>query len=796
MKRLLKLPYLPVVLAPFILFLPIILSGRALFWGVPSLQFIPWKVYALESLKQGILPLWNSLNGMGAPLIANYQLAFFYPPNWPLFLVYFLGGVSWMAWAQTIVAALHLVWAGVGMIKLLQKLELSEASQAISGVSFALSGYLVSRTGFFSLVWAASWLPWILYFACKFVIPIKNDELVHSARTELNGKAPLNIEESFSSRIMFCFPLSVCLTFQLLAGHAQVTYYSLLFLTAWVCFSGYLQNGLKGIIKGLGYEMLAVIFAFLLSAIQLLPTAEYLTQSQRSTFVNYDTAMTYSFWPWRFLTLLAPNLFGSPGTGDYWGYANYWEDAVYIGLLPIILAFTVFIKALKKNKTSVWQHRSLVIFLWFSVIISFFLALGKNTPIFPFLYRYIPTFNMFQAPTRFTVIGEFSLALLAGIGLENITEPAGKGLYWLRLSVMGGAAITIGAFLTWHFLPDIKSTFVFAAALTGLWGVASGFLVLNFPGNGKGIKLWGYFAIILVTLDLLVANWKQNPSIDSAFYADTTDQIAQLKSILSNHRTYLSLSDEYKLKYERFLKFNSFSLKEDWIDIRSVNLANLNILENISTVNNFDPLLPARYEKWMIYIDDLNDQEEIAWLQMMDVGVIEKIDSSPEMGIIFTLLNGATRYRWFPCAIHVGSETEAWEKLKQNMVLNNNESVVWEDGSSGSDQDCNPANIEYTVLLDSSQKIVIQIQTPQDGYFVLSETWYPGWSATLDGKSTAIVKANYLFQGVKLQSGIHTLEFSYNPLSFRIGSFISVIFILSMILFAAFGLRYKSRFES
>jgi hypothetical protein len=74
-----------------------------------------------------------------------------------------------------------------------------------------------------------------------------------------------------------------------------------------------------------------------LAAIQLIPTAEYLMQSQRASAVSYDLAMTYSFWPWRFLSLLAPDLFGNPAIGDYWGYGNYWEDAVYIGLAPFLL---------------------------------------------------------------------------------------------------------------------------------------------------------------------------------------------------------------------------------------------------------------------------------------------------------------------------------------------------------------------------------------------------------------------------------------------------------------------------
>ncbi len=108
-------PYLPVVILPLVLFANVLFTGKALYWGTPELQFIPWRAFAWESLKQGILPLWNPLNGMGAPLLANYQLALFYPPGWLLYGFAALGGIPWMAWAHTLLVVLHLIWR-VGMV--------------------------------------------------------------------------------------------------------------------------------------------------------------------------------------------------------------------------------------------------------------------------------------------------------------------------------------------------------------------------------------------------------------------------------------------------------------------------------------------------------------------------------------------------------------------------------------------------------------------------------------------------------------------------------------------------------
>src|SRR3972149_10789228 len=111
LSRFFRLPWVLFFITPFILFSPLLFTGKALFWGTPSLQFVPWRAWAWEVLQQGHLPLWNPLLGMGAPLVANYQSALFYPPNWLL-------AVFDPAWGQGLLVLLHLLWAGLGMARL------------------------------------------------------------------------------------------------------------------------------------------------------------------------------------------------------------------------------------------------------------------------------------------------------------------------------------------------------------------------------------------------------------------------------------------------------------------------------------------------------------------------------------------------------------------------------------------------------------------------------------------------------------------------------------------------------
>src|SRR3990172_11071135 len=187
--------------------------------------------------------------------------------------------------------------------------------------------------------------------------------------------------------------------------------YSLLFAVAWSFWRAATLAGWRAVARLALIWLAAGVLGLGLAAAQLVPTAEYLVESSRVAGLQETGALTYSFWPWRTVGLILPGLFGSPATGDYWGYGNYWEDALYIGVLPLLMAVSVVIGTLlrlvrQKIKTpnisisnSRRQYNYLVIFFIGVMIISFLLALGKNTPVFPWLYFNIPTFAAFQAPT-------------------------------------------------------------------------------------------------------------------------------------------------------------------------------------------------------------------------------------------------------------------------------------------------------------------------------------------------------------------------------------------------------------
>src|SRR5207302_1495112 len=60
-----------------------------------------------------------------------------------------------------------------------------------------------------------------------------------------------------------------------------------------------------------------------------------------------------------------------------------------------------------------------------------------------------------------------------------------------------------------------------------------------------------------------------------------------------------------------------------------------------------------------------------------------------------------------------------------------------------------------------------------DGYLVVLDPYWPGWTARLDGRPVEIYRADYLFRAVRVAQGDHVLEMTYEPASVRTGALIT-----------------------
>ena len=94
---------------------------------------------------------------------------------------------------------------------------------------------------------------------------------------------------------------------------------------------------------------------------------------------------------------------------------------------------------------------------------------------------------------------------------------------------------------------------------------------------------------------------------------------------------------------------------------------------------------------------------------------------------------------------------------------------------------------EILKLTDS--QIKIQTQSAAPTFLVLSDVFYPGWQATIDGQPTKIYQTNYVQRGVQVPAGEHVVEYRFEPMSFKIGAAITIVSCLG----AAYYLSFSSR---
>jgi Bacterial membrane protein YfhO len=95
--------------------------------------------------------------------------------------------------------------------------------------------------------------------------------------------------------------------------------------------------------------------------------------------------------------------------------------------------------------------------------------------------------------------------------------------------------------------------------------------------------------------------------------------------------------------------------------------------------------------------------------------------------------------------------------------------------------------------------IELDVTTEQDGLLVLSETYYPGWKATVDGQETPIVRADYCLRALVVPRGTHAVRVWFSPSSFNTGAWItlaSVCFCMTGIVLSAIQKRRSRRTDN
>ena len=715
-----------------------LLLGDVFFWGLPLLQFYPWRDYAFELVRGGILPLWNAYNGAGAPLLANYQSALLYPFNWA-------GLILPLEWSTSVIAVLHLFLAGWGMWRLTGRLGASPAGCGVSALAFGITHYLVARLFTFPVITAAAWLPWIVW-------------------------ATLGVVSTGRRRDGAWLALFTALC--LLAGHAQTAWYSLTLTGLFALWWTLAQRPILW--KRLGGVIAVMAIGAGAAALQLLPTAELLGQSQRSSGVDFATAMNFSYAPARTLNFLSPVFFGTPADGSSLTAGAYFEDAVYIGLIPLISAFAAAIGWLRSRRSADASPVYRTAPFWIGIVaIAYVFALGSHTPIFPFLYEHVPTFDLFQAPVRWHLWTVFGLSVLAGIGVSAW----GRGVRtrrWSRRALVAAIGAVVLLVFGSGFLGETAGVSILMRALLGIgvFAALAALLSLTQPDmTSTRYRRWALALMVVIAADLGLASWGVNPTMPGASLAAlTADQAGDADQT----REYWNQSAEDTLKFEQAFRFDDYRAAADQVTtVIESRLPNANLYARAPLFNNFDPLLVGHFARYRDLLEAHGDDAP-ALLQAAGIGAVYTAD-----GTLIPLENGASR-AWLvesvcwhetPESLEAALLDPAWQPLAQVHML----------GDAGCPQVSGSAENGTVFVQDGANEVTISVNAARDSWLILADTDYPGWTASIDDRPAPIYRANGMFRAVQVSPGLHQVVFTYQPEWIAPGLLLTAVALLALL---------------
>jgi hypothetical protein len=757
---------------PLILYAPFLFGGKVLYWGVYLLQFYPWRQLAVEQIRAGHWPLWNPYLGAGTPLAANLQTAAFYPPNVLLLLMPVERAFGWEL-------ALHVALAGLFAYYLGRTLGLSRFGALIVGLAYGGGGYIISRWVFPSMVYAAAWLPLMLALTERLIRH-------RSFKSQSPGsKAAAEVRYW----ILDIALLALIIALQLLAGHAQTSFYSAIIIAAFALVrlarkkTPSHMSWIRASILGISSLLLAALWGIALAAIQLLPTAELTTRSHRAgNLTDLTFAYELSFWPWRLITLLAPDFFGNPARDEYWAYGTYWEDSAFVGVLPLILALAALAGWLsRRRREGNRETLAMVPFFFLLSLLSLVLAMGDHTPLYQLLFRYVPGFGLFQAPARLMIGYALGMALLAGIGADTLRLTA-RARTALRVTVVAGLGMAVAGTAARLALPAVRTSFGDSMLRLGLT-LALATVVLLLQGGRLRKTRWKALVLALVFADLLAFGWGLAPGTDPSVYR-TPVSTAEFLTSQPPGRVYVN-SHYAGQTYNRYVSLSAHGSADPagLQGLRESLLPNLNTVHHLLGVGNYDPLAIGLYRD--LY-DTLEEQPgTLAQARpLLNLFAARYIITDDELELPLLYDTGPRIYandQALPAAFVVHQARVIEDRKARLDVLRDpgfdprSEVVLSHSPPIAFPLTGNRATGELpSISHEGPDRVLIEARLPEPGYLVLAYTYYPGWRATVDGEPVEILAANHAFRAVQLDRGEHTVVFEYAPLSFRLGAWITL----------------------
>lgn len=722
-------------------------------------QYFYWKHFGYEAIAHGELPLWNPYIFSGTPYIAGIQSALFYP----LHVIYLLCP---LALAINVSIALHCWLASVFTYFYARYLGIRHTGSALAAITFVYSApyFLHIYPGHLSNLATMIWLP-LLFLAVE---------------------AWLN-----TRKIVYALLGGIVLSIQVLAGHPQYLFYSTVTLFVYVVLRMAIvekkptARQLRSLLAGF-----AVLLAtgMLLSAIQLLPTLELTRHSMREG-LTYEWVSIFSLPPEMLVTLLVPDFFGDMLHVSYWGRNYLWEMSVYIGIIPLAMVVVALIHA-----------RSRQVWLFVAVAIAAcLLALGKYTPLLWLLYTYVPGFNLFRGLCKFVFVFAFASALLAGFGADRLlrlAEERPRKLRFLAKLLLASAIVLLTIGLSgWFYGGEIWKTLLEAFKTIEERYDPLPTLTEHFFQSSHRVA-WQSMrtsALYMLVLGALLWTWQTVARLPRALLPGCLLALTVIDLWLFGARYLVTFRPE-DLRMDPELKAFFQSEQEPFrVAAPFFELLNIGMLEGIENVGGYDAIVLKHYNEFINVTQRLplerpnlsmTIQRSSPLLDLLNVKyyIVTPTMSINTPGFELVLQNHKYRLykntRAFPRSfvVHNALVLEDRNTILQHMTSSRFRPMSYaiiDQPIDGLLSETTLPNPVPSVVKHALHQVTVKATLTQPGLLVLGDMYYPGWRAFVDARETKIYRANHVMRAVFVPEGEHTVEFSYRPLSLKIGAIVS-----------------------
>ncbi|MGQ0639438.1 MAG: hypothetical protein ACT4P6_01505 [Gemmatimonadaceae bacterium] len=742
-----------------------------------------FREFAAQSLKSGEgFPLWNPYLYGGMPYVAAMHGDIFYPT---FLLRMTLPTDVAMTWGFII----HVVLAGYFAFLLLRALGFSYWAAVIGGLAYMLGGNVAGLVspGHDGKLFIAALTPLALYLVTRFVR---------------------------DGALWAWGLLALVVGLAVLSPHPQLLQYMLLLGAAFALFVAFADPHAprlerKLALRRLAFALGAIALGGMIGAIQYLPVAEYVDWSPRAGGKKgWEHAISYSLPIEELINTYVPQFTGM--LDNYWGRNGIHLHSEYLGAAVLVLTGLGWTRRLDPAKRKI---------MWFAtgaLIVSTLWALGGYTPFYRLVYAVVPGTKFFRAPSIMLYIVQFCVALLAALGAERALRGDVTRRYLIG---WGAAALAIALLASTGALTNLATSIAIpervdgvaennAAVIAGAWrsalfvGLTLVVLLLVLRQRLTPLQTAISLAAV-VLLDLWSIErkyWMFMPPANVTYaanditrYLSTLQQPARvigapLGQMAAYRDTYLGPdirgSDGLMIHDARVpLGYHGNQLER--YDVLAGRDASYRQVVN----PNFWAL--ANVQFFLTNIDSL----------ALDgaTRVMGPVQSPTGTPLYLHRLPGNNPFAWVAPAI-VKADDEAVLATVLDPRFDVRRAALFapdaEVAAKQIDTLPEPLTIETTTSGYKPGHFVVDLSAPAPAgsALIVSENFYPGWSAAADGNPVRVWRADMALIGVELPTGAKRLEFNFASQPYETGKLLTLVaLVLSVGAWAAGAVLARRR---